>query len=233
MDLKLISKIKNMQKKIFIIVLSFFLCSFVLGTPQMPDNIFYKGKKYCLLHNFPMDSYFKKYPEKHPRKDFYISTALKRGYLATFEIKENQLYVKDIESRIQGTKIDEKGKVVPNFKSVMNEVFPNKKLVKINWVTGLFVLPVEKANLNVAYGDYPIYENYIILEIEKGILIREKELTHEEYVTFKKKQFEAFKKTEEYEKLITTFLKKSWTVEEIDKNVEYMIIEYSTRFLVD
>ena len=46
-----------------------------------------------------MESFFNKYPEKHPKKDLSHSTALWRGYLATFEIRGRQLYLKDIEIR--------------------------------------------------------------------------------------------------------------------------------------
>ena len=223
-----------MLKKAFTISLIVFFSSSVLGTPQIPDNIIYKGNKYELFYSFPMESYFKKYPDKRPSRGSYVSsTGLWRGYCATFQIKDNQLYLKDI-GIWDGEIINEKGKVIgPNFKSVMNEVFPNQKLVKVNWVTGLFVLPVGKANINVPYGAYPIYENYIILEMENGILKREKEFSNEDYEVFKKEQFEAFKKTEEYEKLKVKLKRKNTTDEKVDSMIQFSIIEYSTKILVE
>jgi len=212
-----------------LVVVLIFLCELtVFGTPQRPEIIIYKGQKYQLFHNLPMADYFKKYPDKHPRKDFFVATDLWRGYVATYEIKENQLYIKDIMILVP----DSKG--APVEKSAMNEVFPNQKLVKINWVTGLFVLPVGKI---FAY-DYnnsgnPIYENYIILEMENGILKREKEFSNEEYEVFNKEQFEAFKETEEYEKLKVKLKRKNTTDEDIDSLIQYRIIEYSTKILVE
>jgi hypothetical protein len=221
----------NLIRIVFAILISVFPSSTVLGTPQIPDNIIYKGEKYQLFNNFPMESYFKKYPEKHPKKDFWVSTALTRGYLATFEIRGNQLYLKDIELR-DGDTLNKKGYYDLKWKSVMNEVFPNQKLVKINWVTGLLVLPVGETKY-VGYFDPPISDNYIILEMKNGVLKREQEFSFEEFEEFKEKQFEAFKETEEYEKLKAGLLKKRWKEEEIDRHIERQIIEYSTKILVE
>ena len=226
-------KMKSMLKKSFVIFLIVFDSFSALSTPQIPDNIIYKGEKYKLFHSYPMESFLKKYPDKHPKKDWSSNTGLTRGYVATFEIKGEQLYLKDIGIE-DGEIINEKGRVIgPKFKSVMNEVFPNQKLVKINWVSGLFVLPVGKANHNVPYGAYSIYERYIVLEIENGILKREKEFTYEEYEEFKKQQFEAFKESEEYEKEKKKLIRKKFTDERIDSMIQFNIIEYSTKILVE
>ena len=228
-------KIINLKRMVFIILQTVVFTSTIslLGTPQIKDNIIYKGKKYILLHNFPMENYFKKYPDKTPPKGCYVSsTALWRGYVATYVIKENQLYLKDIGIQ-DGEKSNERGVYSTIWKSVMNEVFPNQKLVKINWVTGLFVLPKGKGNHNVPYGAYSIYENYIVLELEKGVLKQEKEFTYEEYEEFKKQQFEAFKETEEYEKEKEKLKRKKFTDEEVDSMIQFKIIEYSTKILVE
>jgi len=216
----------------FLVTVSF--SSTVFGTPQIPDIIVYHGKEYELWHSYPMESFFKKYPDKHPKKDLSHSTALKRGYLATFEMKGDQLYLKDIGLR-DGERRNERGINSPNWKSVMSEVFPNQTLVKINWVTGLFVLPAgKKIEGPKAYVDYSsTYEKYIVLEMEKGILKREKELTYSEYEIFRQEQFEAFKKTDEYEKIKANLLKKRFTEKDINELVQYQIFEYSSKILVE
>jgi len=215
-------------RTLLIFLLTVFFISTVFCTPQRPEIIIYKGEKYQLLYNLPMAEYFKKYPDKHPKKDFYFSTGLTRGYVSTFEIIENQLYIKDIMIIIY----DPREKIVE--KSVMNEVFPKQRLVKIDWVTGLLVLPKGKKIADPPnYAEYPLYENYIILEIEKGILVCEKEFTYAEYEVFKEAQFEAFKKTEEYEKLKAKLTRRNSTEESINSLIRYSIIEYSTKILVE
>ena len=222
---------KSILKKIFTITLIIFFNSFALATPQIPDNIIYKGEKYELHYSFPMEGYFKTHPDKRPSGSSYVScTALWRGYVATYAIKENQLYLKDIGIQ-DGEKSNGRGVHSTIWKSVMNEVFPNQKLVKINWVTGLFVLPVGKWIYDpLIFGKY---ENYIILEIENGILKREKEFTFEKYEEFKKQQFEAFKETEEYKKEKEKEKRKKFTDERIDSMIQFSIIEYSTKMLVE
>ena len=130
-----------MKRILFVIILTVFFSSTVFGTRQIPDKIIFNGKKHELWHSNPMESYFK----KHPKKDMSSSTALWRGYVATFEVKGNQLYLKDIEMQVD---YDQK------WKSILKEVFPNQKLIKIDWVTGLLVLPTGKIIEDAQrYGD--------------------------------------------------------------------------------
>jgi len=224
-----------MKRVLFVILVTVFFSIRILGTPQTPDNIIYNGIIYKLLHVYPMESFLKKHPDKHPKKDlFFTSTALSRGYLATFEIKGNQLYLKDIIINTVDSTSNSKDYVKIQ-KSVMSEVFPNQTLVKINWVTGLFVLPAgKKIEGPKAYVDYSsTYEKYIVLEMEKGILKREKELSYSEYEIFRQEQFEAFKKTDEYEKIKANLLKKRFTEKDINELVQYQIFEYSSKILVE
>ena len=47
-------------------------------------------------------------------------------------------------------------------------------------------------------GYASIYENYLLIEIKNGIIGKKREYNAEEYIKFRDKQFEAFKKTDEY-----------------------------------
>ena len=218
-----------MKRILFIIMLTVFLNSTVFGTRQIPDKIIYNGKKYELWHSNPMESYFKKYPEKYPKEDRSSSTALWRGYVATFEIKGKQLYLSDIEIYTRGKNADSELK----WESVLNKIFPNQTL-KIDWVTGLFVLPVGKiVEEPQRYGDPPTYENYILLEMDKGVLKKEKQFGYKEYEDFKKEQFDAFKNTDEYEQIRSNLHKKRFSDESINSLIQYSIIEYTTKILVE
>ena len=65
------------------------------ATAQQPDILFYNGKKYSLYTN-PLEGYFRKYPDKKPKTSI-ISTGNWRGYIATFEIIDSTLFLRDIE----------------------------------------------------------------------------------------------------------------------------------------
>ena len=100
------------------------------ATAQYPDKILYEGKEYG-LHTNPMKSYFSKHPEKRPRGGI-MSTALWRGYVATFEVKDKSLVLKDIEVQVRtetedgkndytwkSVKAGSKSLERPNFKSAV------------------------------------------------------------------------------------------------------------------
>ena len=187
------------MKAVLIFLLTVFFSLNVFATAQYPDKIVYGGKEYS-LHSNPLEEYFEKYPDKRP-KGGLNSTALWRGYVATFEVQDGQLFLKDIEIEFWDT--TSKKKYDTKWKSVIKEVFPNQLNLKIDWLTGLLVIPYGKLVNYVHMGYGSTYENYLLLEMDKGDLKKEKKFDYKEYETFKQRQFEAFKKTEEY-KLVET-----------------------------
>lgn len=209
---------KNLLVIVFVFIVSL---SNVFGTAQIPDVILYEGKEY-IMHSNPLNDYFKKNPDKYPESTIR-STALWRGYRATFEVKDNALYVKDIQILSRGA--DE-------WKSVLKESSPDGKPFKVDWYTGILVIPHGKMVRYVHMGYGSTYEKYILLEIKDGKINAEKKLDNKEYVKFKEKQFEAFKKTEEYKKIIADLKKdKEMSEEFIEGFLKNFIIDYSSKFL--
>lgn len=217
------------MRTILTIFLTLFLMLNVFATAQYPDKIIYNGKKYN-LHNNPLEAYFEKNPDKRP-KGGIISTALWRGYVATFEVKDNQLFLKDIEIEYQDTTSKESY----NFKwrSVINEVFPDQKNIKIDWLTGLLIIPHGKLVNYVHMGYGSTYENYILLEIDKGNLKKEKRFTYKDYEKFKEKQFQAFKRTDEYKKIKADLQKYGTSDEFIDSFLRSFVIVYTSKILTE
>ncbi|MBF0104560.1 MAG: hypothetical protein HQM16_04450 [Deltaproteobacteria bacterium] len=107
------------------------------ATAQYPDKIVYNGKKYALYTN-PMESYFNQHPSKRP-KGGVDSTALWRGYVATFEIRDQTLLLKDIEIEVL-TKTKEHNNEY-QWKSVINKIVHKGQTLPIEWFTGTLVLP--------------------------------------------------------------------------------------------
>ena len=68
----------------------------VFATPQEPERLIYNGKEYS-LQTHPLEKYFEKYKEKRPGVGEYWLSSLTRGYVATFEIKNKELFLKDIQ----------------------------------------------------------------------------------------------------------------------------------------
>ena len=135
------------RKSIIALVVAVAFCSTAHATRQRPDKVIYDGKEYSLLPNnteptwrafpatdFPMQQYFEKYPDKCPRSNV-AETALARGHWATYEVRNGQLFLKEIEIYHYLSESDE---VIT--KSVMHEVLPDKKPLKIDWLSGTFAL---------------------------------------------------------------------------------------------
>jgi len=216
-----------MKRFLFTSIIILFSYVKISATAQIPDIVYYNGNKYDLLCN-PLERYFNSHPDKRPAT-VSSSTALERGYRATFEIQDGTLHLKDIQI-IQSPMNDEN-----RWKSVMSEIFPDSELKKINWFTGLLRIPVGKLKKQINMGYESVYEKYLLLEVKGGKLLKEKQLADKDYKKFKEKQLYAFKKAKEYNELIS-FLKKSnpsIANDEIDTILTKNILDYSPKIYTE
>jgi hypothetical protein len=131
-----------------------------------------------------MNKIFDDLPENRRPRFIPTNTALARGYVAIFEIRQNEL----ILNRINGD---------TNFIGRIRL----KKLrgLRINWFTGFLVLQYGDI---VAYEGWTSYfENYKILKIKNGFFEEEINLNYEEYIEFRNNRFEQYRKTNAYREL--------------------------------
>jgi len=172
----------------------------IFATAQMPDKLIYEGKEYS-LHSNPLEEYFSKNESMNPRNKtgyWTSSTALHRRYVANFEMKEGRLFVDKINIMVDMER--NTGEI--KWKDIIDEIFKNPKDRRLDWFTGLLVLPCGNVihSVNMAYKS--THENYILLEMNNGKCVAEKKISGGEYASFKKKQFELYKQTDEYKKLL-------------------------------
>jgi hypothetical protein len=115
-----------------------------------------------------METYFKIYPERRPGS-IGTNSALLRGYRARYEIINGELILKSIETLgLHGS-----------WKKVLNNYF--NKNIKVNTYTGeLNLFNGEETGVYMAFT--PIYENYIILEINEGNLVNVNNINCFEYL---------------------------------------------------
>lgn len=205
-------------------IVSFLLFIFVLSNAffckaqnQWPDKFIYNETSYSLNYN-PLEDYFTKNPDKKPKTNSLIMS-LWRGYIATFEFSDNQLYLKNIEVPEMDTlnkpkKLDsiffknlKFEQRIPKFKNVNDKIFPGKQKIKIDWLTHLLVVPYGQKVSNDNIGN-SVYENYLLFEIHKGRLIKKLDLSLEEFKKFKILQYESFKKSSGYKKTKRKLIKR-------------------------
>ncbi len=198
-------------------------------TAQYPDRIKFKDTEYALNTN-PLEPYFEKNPEKRPQS---YSTALWRGYIGHFDIIDKQLFVIDITQPRYYT--DSLGKTRTKSISYYKNIFPERDKVKIEWYTGILILPYGERVKYVHSGYASEYSNYILLEIKNGDFKKDKNYTHKEFLDFKERQFNAFKKTEEYKTQFEN-IKKNFPESDktfIEDFLKDHIINYTSEFLIE
>lgn len=213
------------MKKIITCIFIFCISINLFATGQISDTLIYFGKKYS-LRTFPLETYFKQNPKKRPITKLSC-TGLWRNYIATFVVIHNQIILKDIKIMyVSSASTDTK------YKSVINEIFPGEKNIKAYWFTGLLEVGVGEQVLQKGRGYGSVdYDNYIIIEVNKGNIVKEKKFSYEQYNNFKEVQFQAFKKTNEYTKADISL--KKHHINGRDQLMQEYILEYTNKFLID
>lgn len=154
-------------------------------TMQFRDLLIYENKEYDLTATL-LSKYFITYPEK-TIKTKYSVTALYRGYVATFEIRNNLLFVNEIEQLV--------GKNL-RFKRVKKFDYQQY----CNWFSG-FVRILDR-NQNY-YNEFDKTIPYVFLEFNEGCLVKKHDFTYESYKAFKDVRYEKFKLTDKYTHLFS------------------------------
>jgi len=130
-------------------------------TAQAGERLRYKNEDYSMATE-PLGEYL------FSRKDInfvFSSTACWRGYIGSWEIADNKLYLIGLEAYID------------NYKEVdLGYVFPNQDKVFAYWFSGHIRVPTGKMIEYVHMGYNSIFEKDLILEFREGVLISEKEI---------------------------------------------------------
>jgi hypothetical protein len=182
-----------------------FFVQILHATQQIPDNIIYKGEQYKLTRwiqedlvygTYLLEPYLDKDKDKWKWLRKAPSTALWRGYIATFEIVDNKLLLKEIERRKKGVHDErESESILEEFLSVAET---KDSIFKIDWYNGIMLL----SNTSSKHDN-----DHFFLEFRNGILIKESRMNYQEYSTYEDewgdsttKAFEA-KLEKEYKKI--------------------------------
>lgn len=195
------------------------------ATPQIPDILIYEGKEYPVQTEF-LGEYFKKYPERNPKREDESCSALWRGYQASFEVVEGKIYLKDVAINVCfGPRTSQLKKVVPDGERLF-----------VDWVSYL-VWSGYGGNSEDPYSleSLDAYEKYSFFEVDKGRVLEVRHFDNKGYREFKKKQYEAFRQTPEYEQMIKEMLEANpkATRESVESSIEFWNPLSSKKFLVE
>jgi hypothetical protein len=152
------------MKNIIIVMILLLVPINAFATAQIPDRILYQGETYPLFSE-PLERYLS---ENTPRtKELFpsVCTACWRGYVATWEVKENYLYI---------TKLAE-GTCGPDAKEIpISNIFPGETApVKAVWYSGDLRIPQGKPLRNERRGYGSVYERELYVTIKNGKVVNE------------------------------------------------------------
>ena len=127
-------------------------------TTQAGDILLYNGEKTTIASE-PL----KQYLETREDVSFILkSTAIVRGYIGNWEIKNHKLFLVSLLGFIENKKqVD------------LNYLFPNKNEVFADWFTGDIRIPQGKMLKKVNLGYESIFEKNRILRFKEGVFVNE------------------------------------------------------------
>lgn len=134
---------------------------------QLPDTIYLNSKWMDLFTN-PLETYWEKTGKKRPT--FNTINTCKRGYIASWSIRENRLLLNDIEGEYVASSFIFGRKLT---KTSLKKIFPKSKgNVFANWYSGKLRIPAGSMT-QYEHQDYNSrFEKEIIVTIENGMVIK-------------------------------------------------------------
>lgn len=131
-------------------------------TAQAMETIIIDGKEYSMATE-PLADYIASLKNKPAL--FFPSSACWRGYYGTWEIKDDKLYLIDLECYTANMEERKYWKVGMDF------IFPNRTEVFANWFSGEIRIP-QGDMLNYVHSGYSsTYEMDLFLDFKDGFLI--------------------------------------------------------------
>ena len=150
-------------------------------TSQASEILIYNGEQ-LLMASLPLERYFAKVNAK-PK---FVSpiTANWRGYIGTWEIKEDKLYIIDFKGWLEGNNVVS-----------IEYIFPGQKEVFANWFTG--EVRIQKGQLleYVHFYFESVYEEDLFLKFRRGRLVGSRIEDNVKLIEERRNKVRVYKKT--------------------------------------
>lgn len=182
-----------------------------------PENITWNGTTYPYRYHH-MEQYFRYYPDKRPVPNI-DTTIVNRNYIAAFEVKDKKFFLNNMYITGRNPKTKDL--------SVLAELNKKEEPMFLSWVSGLFDIGLGTEKFSVNDSLVPIYDNYIVFEVQKGNIGRTETFTYNQLKLFKDYQHRRFKETEDYKRLVRRLIYNGMTEGEASLHVYQFILFYS------
>ena len=128
-------------------------------TAQAREILIYKGKKYGMATE-PLEPYIESNGIQF--NHMIECSGCWRGYIVTWSIEDNKLYLIDIDTDNDGKKVG------------LEYLFSNQEKVFAEWFTGELRVPYGELIEYIHLGYESRYAKELFLEISKGVLVNER-----------------------------------------------------------
>ncbi|MEG1022545.1 MAG: hypothetical protein RSE50_13645 [Myroides sp.] len=182
-----------------------------------PENISWNGTTYPYRYHH-MEQYFRYYPDKRPVPNI-DTTIVNRNYIAAFEVKDKKFFLNNMYITGRNPKTKDL--------SVLAELNKKDEPMFLSWVNGLFDIGLGTEKFSVNDSLVPIYDNYIVFEVQKGNIGRTETFTYNQLKLFKDYQHKRFKETEDYKRLVRRLIYNGMTEGEASLHIYQFILFYS------
>lgn len=130
---------------------------------QIPDRILYHKEYYDLCTN-PLELYWTTLRKKRPK--LVSKDECKRGYVATWEVKDNQLFLREIDGIVRRSFVLWGRKEVPY--SLAKLIGKRNTFVKATWYSGKLRIPTGAMTLFADNAYDSRYSREVIITVTKG-----------------------------------------------------------------
>ena len=208
-----------MRTKYLYLIIFIIQCNYAQATPQRPNIIIINNIEHDLFGDSIMEIYYENFPRRRPRQTW--QTNLYRGYIAIYEIKNNELLINDINGQrneIENIRISDFN-WINNLYRKLRERFSNlPHIIKAEWYSGL--LFIAQNRLNFSYEPESESGYFTIIEIENGNQINSFILNTEQCRIYFRARYDIITQADVFENIYNRL---------IDSNMPNEILEYFIR----
>ena len=134
---------------------------------QLADAILFEGNKLDLYSN-PLEEYWLKSKKKRPA--FTTSEDCRRGYIAHWEIRDNQLLLTNVDGIISKRGLFGRKPVNCTMKMLFSK--PGQNGVKADWFSGKLRIPKGNMTQYEHSGYNSRFEREMIITVDKGNILK-------------------------------------------------------------
>lgn len=145
-----------------LILILIFICS-AYTTPQFQEKIIYKGQKYS-FDTFPLEAFWN---YKRPDWLYGVSTASRRGYVGTWKVTNDSLFLNHLVTDPQIFGKNEEAKSLK--KMILNELNSSQLPIHASWFSDFITFPLGNQYFQNEFGSR-IPKREMLLIFENGIL---------------------------------------------------------------